>query len=156
MDDIAREMAISKKTIYSHFKTKEEVVAASTEGLFCAICNGIDHICELEKNPIEELYAIKMFVLEHLKGEETSPMYQLQKYYPEIHSNLRKRQYDYMQECVVKNLERGLENGLFRENLDVKFVSRIYFTGITGIKDGDIFPAKEFPASDLYDMYEKN
>lgn len=153
MDDIAKEIAISKKTIYSHFKTKESVVEAATEGMFCAICNGIDNICALEKNPIEELYSIKMFVLEHLKGEETSPMYQLQKYYPSIHTKLRKGQYDYMQKCVVLNIERGLESELFRENLDINFVSRIYFTGITGIKDGDIFPSKEFRPGDLYDMY---
>ncbi|MFT5892992.1 MAG: AcrR family transcriptional regulator, partial [Dokdonia sp.] len=85
MDDIAREMGISKKTIYSHFSNKEAVIEASTAGIFNMICSGIDLITEDKKNPIEELYDIKRFVLEHLKGERTSPMYQLQKYYPRIH-----------------------------------------------------------------------
>ena len=153
MDDIAREMSISKKTIYSHFGNKEAIVEASTDGLFEAICGGIDHICNSQKNPINELYEIKKFVLEHLKGEQTSPMYQLQKYYPKIHRNLRKQQYDFMQRCVIDNLERGLKDNLFRENLNVEFVSRIYFTGITGIKDEEIFPSNVFPPSELYDMY---
>lgn len=153
MDDIAREMAISKKTIYSHFSNKEAIIEASTSELFNMICSGIDHITEDKKNPIEELYDIKRFVLEHLRGERTSPMYQLQKYYPKIHRTLRKKQYDFMQDCMIENITRGVSEGLFRENLDVQFVSRIYFTGMTGIKDGDIFPASEFPVSTLYDMY---
>ncbi|MFT5751978.1 MAG: AcrR family transcriptional regulator [Flavobacteriales bacterium] len=153
MDDIAREMSISKKTIYTHYSNKEAIVEASADGLFTSICGGIDHICDLKNNPIEELYAIKKFVLEHLKGERTSPMYQLQKYYPKIHASLRKQQYDYMQNCMVDNIVRGVELGLFRENIDIQFVARIYFIGMTGIKDGDIFPSTQFPQPSLYDMY---
>lgn len=153
MDDIAREMAISKKTIYSHFSNKEAVIEASTSAIFNTICGGIDHILEYKKNPIEELYDIKRFVLEHLRGERTSPMYQLQKYYPKIHRTLRKKQYDFMQDCMIDNIKRGIEDGLFRENINVRFVSGIYFTGMTGIKDGDIFPASEFPPHILYDIY---
>ena len=81
MDDIASEMAISKKTIYVHFKNKIKLVEAVTLSLFENICEGIDGICEASANPIEELYDIKMFVMNHLKNEKASPQYQLKKYY---------------------------------------------------------------------------
>ncbi len=153
MDDIAKEMSISKKTIYTHFQNKEAIIAAATDGLFNVICSGIDHICDISKNPIEELYDIKKFVLEHLKGEQSSPMYQLQKYYPAIHFSLRKKQYDYMQDCMVENITRGIALGIYRQNINVQFVARIYFTGMTGIKDHEIFPPEDFPPQHLYDMY---
>jgi len=153
MDDIAQEMSISKKTIYSHFGNKEAIVSATTNYLFETICGGIELICEFQKNPINELYDIKKYVLEHLKDEQSSPMYQLQKYYPKIHNELRMKQYDYMQNCVVDNIKRGLEQGLFRENINVDFVARIYFMGINSIKDREIFPADQFPSRALYDMY---
>ena len=153
MDDIAQEMSISKKTIYSHYGNKEAIVSATTNYLFETICTGIDLICERQKNPINELYDIKKYVLEHLKDEQSSPMYQLQKYYPKIHSELRMRQYDYMQNCVVDNIHRGLEQRLFRENINVAFVARIYFMGINSIKDREIFPAETFPPPKLHDMY---
>ena len=73
MDDIAQEMSISKKTIYSHFNNKEAIVKATANYLFTNICEGIDHICIRQKNPIVELYDIKKYVLEHLKGEQSSP-----------------------------------------------------------------------------------
>lgn len=153
MDDIAQEMSISKKTIYSHFGNKEAIVGATTKYLFETICSGIDMICGHEKDPINELYDIKKFVLEHLKDEQSSPMYQLQKYYPKIHQELRMKQFEYMQDCVVDNIERGLKQELFRKNIAVDFVSRIYFVGITGIKDLEIFPSAQFPSHALHDMY---
>ena len=153
MDDLATEMGISKKTIYSHFANKNILVKASTDMLFQGICCGIDHICEEHKDPIDELYSIKQFVMQHLKNEKSSPQFQLQKYYPEIYSQMKSQQYDYMQECVTKNLIRGLELGLYRENLDVEFASRIYFLGIVGIKDNDMFPTDKFPMAALMEKY---
>ncbi len=153
MDDIAKEMTISKKTIYTHYSTKEAIVEATAKNLFDNISKGVDQICSLEKNPIEELYDIKRYVIEHLKGEQSSPMYQLQKYYPKVHNHLRKQQYDYMQDCMLVNISRGLEEGLFRNNINIQFISRIYFKGITGIKDADIFPSDIFNPSELQDMY---
>jgi len=153
MDDIARELGISKKTVYAHYSNKEAIVEASTTQVFTVICGGIDLICAREMNPIQELYEIKKFVLEHLKGERSSPMYQLQKYYPKIYQKLREGQYSYMQGCVTDNVQRGIEQGVFIKDINVQFVSRIYFIGVTGIKDESIFPQSQFLASDLYDMY---
>ncbi|MBT8262128.1 MAG: TetR/AcrR family transcriptional regulator [Bacteroidia bacterium] len=153
MDDIANELAISKKTIYAHFKNKTELVHEVTMSLFSTISCGIDHICDLQKNPIEELYEIKKLVMMHLKNERTSPQYQLQKFYPEIHEALKAKHYQKMSECTLGNLKRGVAMGLYRENLDIDFVSRIYFIGVNGIKDEALFPVQKFPKVRLFEDY---
>ncbi|GHC42795.1 TetR/AcrR family transcriptional regulator [Ulvibacter litoralis] len=153
MDDIAQEMGISKKTIYSHFSNKTELVKESTLCVFNEISCGINTITELHKNPIEELYEIKKFVLMHLKGEKTSPQYQLQKYYPEIYSELKDKQYEAMHACTVSNLQRGVALGLYRKNLDIEFVSRIYFMGVSGIKDEKLFPSENFSKAALIEEF---
>ena len=61
MDDLAQEMGISKKTIYSHFKNKTELVQQTAMTMSDIITCGIDDIVGLRKNPIEELYEIKRF-----------------------------------------------------------------------------------------------
>jgi len=129
MDDLASEMGISKKTIYAHFQNKTKLVEATTDHLFCAISDGIDSIIQENYDPIEELYAIKTFVMHHLKNEKTAPQYQLQKYYPKIHQKLKAKQFDVFQECVVDNLKRA------------------------GIKDQEMFPNNRFPVSKLMDDY---
>ena len=153
MDDLANEMGISKKTIYIHYQNKTELVEESTSYLFDTICTGIDYISSLDKNPIKELYEIKKFAMQHLKHEKSSPQYQLQKYYPKIHENLKQRQFEVMRECVLDNVKRGVSLGIYRENLNIDFVSRIYFSGVTSIKDHRLFPIEKFPVAELMDNY---
>ncbi len=153
MDDLASEMGISKKTIYTHFKNKTQLVEDCTLSLFDAISQGIDFICSQGKNPIEELYEIKKFAMKHLKDEKASPQYQLQKYYPKIHTTLKHKQFELMKDCVVDNVRRGIELGIYRPTLNINFVARIYFSGVTSIKDHTLFPLEEFPITRLIDDY---
>jgi len=153
MDDIANEMGISKKTIYVHFENKTKLVEAVTFSLFESICDGIDCIYESSINPIEELYDIKMYVMNHLKNERTSPQYQLKKYYPRIYEALKSKQFDKMHGSVKQSLQKGIESQLFRSNIDLDFISRMYFNGMTGIKDESIFPKGLFTTEYLIESY---
>lgn len=153
MDDLANEMGISKKTIYTHFENKTKLIEEITAHLFCSISAGIDTICALDKNPIEELLEIKKFVMQHLRDEKSSPQYQLQKYYPKIYASIRTKQYEMMQHCVVNNVKKGIGMGIYRENLNVDFVSRIYFSGVISIKDHLLFPQEIFATNKLQDDF---
>ena len=153
MDALANEMGISKKTIYSHFENKTKLVEESTLNLFWFISDGINQIVALRKNPIEELYEIKKFVMLHLKDEKSSPQYQLQKYYPQLYESLKSKQFEVMQDCVKDNVLRGIDLGIYRANLNVEFVSRIYFSGVTSIKDNTFFPQRIFTMTQLMDNY---
>lgn len=153
MDDIANEIGISKKTIYTHYKNKTQLVDEVTSHLFETICDGIDTICEASNNPIEELYDIKMFVMHHLKNEKTSPQHQLKKYYPNIFNSLRLKQFEKMHDSVKVSLQKGVDTGVFRASIDVDFISRMYFNGMTGIKDNTIFPATLFSMEYLTESY---
>jgi AcrR family transcriptional regulator len=153
MDEIATSLGVSKKTIYKYFKNKTELVDAVTHFMFDTICSGIDDICELEMNPIDELFSIKKLVMENLKDEKSSPQYQLQKYYPKIYSSLKQKQFLVMQNFVIKNLKKGIEIGLYRTDIDLQFISRIYFNGMVGIKDKDLFPLNDYSMKTLMNYY---
>jgi AcrR family transcriptional regulator len=153
MDDIATEMGISKKTIYQHYSNKDQLVEASTMHLFETISCGIDHICDLGNNPIEELFLIKDFVMKNLKNEKASPIHQLQKYYPQIHKTLMIRQFDKMGDCVIVNLEKGIEQGLFRKEINTPLIARFYFAGMTSLKDPEIFNLEQFPTKEVQIAY---
>jgi AcrR family transcriptional regulator len=153
MDEIASKLGVSKKTIYKYFENKTELVAAVTEYMFDAVSFGIDTICELKMNPIEEIFSIKRFVMKHLKDEKSSPQYQLQKYYPKIYASLTQKQFDVMQVCVINNLKKGIEIGLYRDNIDLEFTSRIYFNGMVGIKNIELFPLTDYSMNTLMNHY---
>ncbi|OYQ38274.1 TetR family transcriptional regulator [Flavobacterium cyanobacteriorum] len=153
MDDIAAELGISKKTIYLHFANKNELVNASAMHLFETISAGIDKIHEAGKNPIEEIFEVRNFIMQHLNDEKVSPFYQLQKFFPEVYQTLRGLQFGKMNGSMKENLRKGIETGIYQQDIDIEFVSRIYFTGLTGIKDTEIFPQSLFNAQQLTKKY---
>lgn len=153
MDDIANELGISKKTIYVHFDNKTKLVEASTLEMFEIIAHGIDCICHKKKDPIEEIFDIKQLAMEHLKNERSSPYHQLQKYYPKIFNSVRSKQYRLMEDCVADNLKRGIALGLYRDNLEIDFISKMYFTSVMALKDKQLFPLKNFSMSSLMNLY---
>ncbi len=153
MDDIANEMAISKKTIYVHFANKTKLVEAVTFEVFENICEGIDGICNTSLNPIQQLYDIKLFVMHHLRNEKTSPQYQLKKYYPQIYQRLHLKQFEKMHDSVKESLQKGIDTELFRPNINVDFISRMYFNGMTGIKDDTYFPSELYTMEYLMESY---
>ncbi len=153
MDEIASKLGVSKKTIYKYFDNKTELINTVANYTFNVISSGIDKICEETSNPIHELFSIKKLVMKHLKDEKSSPQYQLQKYYPKIFASLKKKQFEVMQKSVISNLEKGIEQGLYRPDIDIEFISRIYFTGIIGIKDKDTFPLNNYSMKTLMNYY---
>jgi AcrR family transcriptional regulator len=153
MDEIAKKMGVSKKTIYKYFENKTELVAAVTDYMFDTVSCGIDGICALQMNPIQEIFSIKRLVMKHLKDEKSSPQYQLQKYYPKIYASLTQKQFHIMQVCVVNNLKKGIEKGLYRTHIDLEFISRIYFNGMVGIKNKDLFPLTDYSMNTLINYY---
>ncbi|MEH6406825.1 MAG: TetR/AcrR family transcriptional regulator [Leeuwenhoekiella sp.] len=153
MDDIAQEMGISKKTIYTHFETKLKLVEMVTYFLFDVIHKGITEIQSRNLNVIEELFVIKDFAMQNLKDEKSSPVFQLQKYYPKIYKKVHGQQIKLMTACVTDNLERGIATGFYRPKIKVCFVSKIYYMCTMGIKNPEIFPPHDFIIKDVTSDY---
>ena len=153
MDDIANAIGISKKTIYAHFSNKTALVEVVIFETLYHIYEGIDKINASSINPIEELYDIKLFVMNYFKNERVSPQYQLKKYYPEIYERLQIKQFEKMHSSVENSLKMGVDTGLFRADIDIDFISRMYFNGMTGIRDISIFPETLFDKNYLFESY---
>lgn len=153
MDDIAKELGMSKKTIYVNFCNKTKLIKAVSDSLFDKIQKGINDIASNTHDPIEELFKIKNFVGENLNDEKSSPVFQLQKYYPKLFKEMIKKQRDIVEQITRLNIERGFKTGLYRKEVNVDFIWRIYFAGINSIKNDELFPPSFFSKKEINDMY---
>lgn len=149
VDDLALKMSISKKTIYTHFPTKEQLVETSVMKHFDLVIDKILSICQHSKDPIIELYQIKKEVSKYLSNEKNSPIYQLQKYYNTIYQKLKQKEFNALGSMFSNSLNRGINTGLFRSGIDIDFVTRIFFNGIRGIQDVELFPIDQFKMEHL-------
>lgn len=133
MDDIACEMCISKKTIYKYFCNKEILIAESTEMVHKTIHESIDTIAAKQYNAIKENFEIKKMFKEMFKSGENSPAYQLKKHYPEIYDKVMTREISECNSVFKQNIEKGIQQGLYRENLDIDIYVGFYYTLIFSI-----------------------
>ena len=155
MDEIAQHMRISKKTIYNHFPNKEQLVEESAIAHFEFIIDRIKTISNQAKDPIIELYQLKKEATQHLSNEKNSPQYQLQKFYPKIYVGLKKREFRELGKFFSNSIRKGINTGLFRPDLDVDFVTRIFFNGIRGISDIELFPIENYKIDHLMIVFSE-
>lgn len=139
MDDIAGEMCISKKTIYKFFCNKELLIEEGTSRVHKEIRRKIEEIQQKGYNAIEENFVIKRMFSEMFKSADTSPVYQLKKHYPEIFAKLSGMQWEQCQEMFGKNINKGIAEGLYREDVNVDAYVQFYYVLIFSINENNQF-----------------
>ncbi len=139
MDDIADKLAISKKTIYKFFKNKEDLVNESVTFLHEKMFNHVTCICEMGFNAIQENFEIKNMFKDLLKNSDESPMYQLQKYYPKIYSKIMVKEFSMFKDCMVRNIEKGIKEGLYRNGLNIELTAKFYFSLVLSVHNNDLY-----------------
>jgi AcrR family transcriptional regulator len=133
MDDIAGEMCISKKTIYKYFCNKELLIEESTNMVHKEVHQIIDNIVAKNHNAIEENFEIRKMFKEMFKAGDTSPVFQLKKHYPEIYEMVMSREINECNTVFKQNIEKGIQQGLYRENTPVDAYVEFYYTLIFSI-----------------------
>lgn len=144
MDDIANEIGISKKTIYINYENKTELVEACVNYLFEEIIKIIRSIQQQNLNPIEQTYTIFKTVSDLLKDENESIEYQLRKYFPEIHQKNNSTRNSLLIETHTAILEKGVNDGIFRDTIDINFLSKYFLTLMIYIKSAQDTELGEF------------
>ena len=127
MDDLAGEMCISKKTIYKFFGNKEILIAECTDKMHKLFRGLMQDVAAKKYNPIEENFEIRKIFKTMFNVTDTSPLYQLRKYYPEIYEKvLAQENLDGIQ-FMRDNLNNGIEQEYYRKDINVEMTARLYF-----------------------------
>ncbi len=152
MDDIARQLTISKKTLYQHFTNKQDLLA---QIFTCEETEGNDRIEKIHaasKNAIDETIMIGQFVMDDLKQLMLSlpTVYEIRKYYNDVWLNYESKVYDYIYLGVHKNLERGKLEGLYRPEINSDMVAKFYVQSAQNIVKSDIFPDDKYYKPHIY------
>lgn len=149
MDDIARELGISKKTIYKYFKDKNDLVIN-----ILRVKIEIDHkTCSCKRieseNAIDEMFQIIEFIIQTISKINPSTFFELQKYHPEAWALLDEHRWTFVRDMIRSNLERGIEEGLYRPEINIEVISRLYVGSTNLIIEGKVFPYPEFRIEEL-------
>jgi len=135
MDDIANDLAISKKTLYKYFCTKNSLVEQTTNVLHDSFLSIIDKISNKGYNAIEENFEIKKMFKEMFQNASSSPIYQLKKYYPKIYEKTMEKEIILFTECIKINFKKGIEDGYYRKDINIELVTKFYFSLVFSVHE---------------------
>lgn len=125
MDDVARELGISKKTLYLYVENKNDLVSKVLDYMVeKGNCN-MNKLYEKQLNAIEELLQVGIHIIKTTKDYNPSTEYDLKKYYPDLHKKLHNIRKEKMYTAVLKNIQKGKMEGLFREDLDDDIIAKM-------------------------------
>jgi hypothetical protein len=138
MDDIANELGISKKTLYKYFSNKHSLVEETTIAMHDSCFFAIEMVEGQGFNAIKENFEIKKMFKEMFKNASSSPIYQLKKYYPKIHEKTMKKEMVLFSECLKGNLEKGIEQGFYRDDFNIELYTQFYFSLVFSIHENTL------------------
>lgn len=150
MDDIARQMGMSKKTLYQYIENKADLVNKGVQRHLDTECSFVAKIFDANKNAIDEMIEIGNFVYQKLEMHRFSLVYDLQKYYRESWNLLEKHRTEFIYKTILQNIEQGMAEGLYRDNLKPKLIARFYIDHSKIFFETDILTTQQYQAADIY------
>lgn len=149
MDDIAREMGASKKTLYQLVGNKEDLVGMVMEADFKEdVCRFIENH-DRSTDAIDEFLRNSRYFIRQMREISPAALHDLQKYYPAIWKGMMQSHHEEFRIKLSENLERGMEEGLYRNNIDPNVVATLYSGMMAMVIDRKVFPAYDRPLSDI-------
>ena len=139
MDDIAHQLGISKKTLYLFIEDKADLVTKVVYNQLERERSKFQSIEDNNNNAIEELINVNRHLRKMLSTINPSTEYDLKKYYPELHSKVKEHKLHNMYNSVLRNMKNGIEEGLYRKELNAEFIAKYYVSRIESNMDFDFF-----------------
>ena len=143
MDDIARELGMSKKTLYQVVANKQELIDAVLDADMANDDAQVARACAESADAVDEMLRIARYFTEQMRETSPAALYDLQKYYRPSWERLDAHHNDERIAHVRANLRRGQEEGLYRDDLHRELVAHLFVAAPQAFLDVDRFPLRQ-------------
>lgn len=156
VDDICRGIGISKKKLYQYVSSKNELV---------------EKLLELERqnfevifsqhnfegiNAIDILLTVSMEIGENFRDISPSMTFDLKKYYPDIYHKHIEERIEFISQKIQINIGKGINQGMYRTDLSVELISRLYIRRLMDLHNPEFFPTEKFSFRTIFEVMIDN
>lgn len=149
MEDIARLVGISKKTIYQDFKDKKELVKEAFSMLLKHDQEKLRAILNDGDGVIDHLLQMSKTIRDRLANMNPMVILEVQRYFPEAWEMFEKYKEEIIMTDIVNVLEKGKALGYFREDIDSHILARMRINQINSVFDPSNFKMEGYSILDL-------
>lgn len=144
MDDIAKHMSISKRTIYENYPTKDDLISAILKEHIEQTVENFDEFREKAKNAIEEIIMMMLQLRSMFNTMNPRLLFDLKKFHTKVWQEFQNFKQNLIMKTVADNIKLGIKQGLYRDDLDVLILSRLRIEEIELAWDPEIYPPSRY------------
>jgi AcrR family transcriptional regulator len=156
MDDVARELGISKKTLYAFVESKDDLVSKVMDRHMAEQCRIDEAVHAKSANAIDEMVRLIQQIMTDLGQMKPNVVHEMQKYHRDVWDRIHDFQQSYILNLARQNLEWGCREGLYRLDFDVEIAARFYIAGAMSIFDEQYFPKPPYTFDGLFKEFITN
>jgi AcrR family transcriptional regulator len=149
MDDIARHLSVSKKTLYQHFADKEDIVTMTCKAHLERNNREFDKARDSAQNAIEELANLSVCLKRNMENLNPSLLFDLQKYHPKAWGVWLEHKNKTIRESVERNVKQGIEEGYYRPEVNAGVIAAMRLELVQMAFDEDVFPREKFRLAEV-------
>jgi len=153
MDDIARNLGVSKKTIYSIVDNKKELIQKVFQTFLKQEQKMITNITKESKDSIDEMLNIGRHVIQFMREMKPSLVYDLQKYHPGIWKFIQTEHFSFIEKIILNNIEKGMKSKMYRPEINPEIITKLYMAKSKEIVNEDVFPNQIFSKPELFEQF---
>ena len=147
MDELAKEMKISKKTIYKYFSSKNEIIAASVETLQFNLRRRLEQIIRQDSSSINKLIQISSTLLNIAFKVSDTWLSDLRSYSPELWDNIEEFRTKTFMRVFGGILDQGKKERLIVDRPNI-IVLTVMFGGVRSVINPDFLLNNKFSATE--------
>ncbi len=149
MDEIALKSGMSKKTIYQSFANKDELVDAAVEEHINKSVATCEQNCAKAKNAVHEIF-LNIDMIEDLMSEMNPIILEeMEKFFPAAFLKFYHHKNNYIFQKVQKNLKKGIEEGFFRQELNIDVITKFRIETMFTPFNQDVFPYGKYNLAEV-------
>ena len=149
MDDIAKKLAISKKTIYQFFEDKDALVETIVQQKLVEQTEAMDEIFNQSANPIDEVLRLSEYIKESMSKLHPSVLFDMEKFFPKSYAKFQNHKECCFKDSFIINLKRGIELGLYRSNINTDILAVMRLSQIEMGFNPYLFPPEKHKLQDI-------
>jgi AcrR family transcriptional regulator len=139
MDDIAKELGMSKKTIYQYYKEKDDIVNQLCGIEMTRHEKKFEEVYNQSVDPIHEIMLISKNLRDMMQNVNPVFFMDLQKFHPKAFQQIQKFKENCAYKDIVRNIKKGKEAGFYRSEIDEDFVATYRMAQIDTLMFGNFF-----------------
>jgi len=143
MDDIAREMGMSKKTLYQEFTDKDDLINSVIDFDMEQSRVFLEQVHQSEFNAVQELFIFNRRMHSVYTLYSPTFYFDLKRYYPQVYQRWIENKRTRMYNVITENLRKGKQEGVYREEIDEHIIGRLHIARMEMLEGNDLIEAHE-------------